>query len=168
MRKAIGVPYSCYQNEPSVPLRKLIDIPDDIQQRNKLLLKLFNEHVCDVSDAYDEDDEDDIEEIQITESSNGYGDIIVSYGDDVFLYVTFIEEDKQVPNAVVCAVPNEQNIYIIKEGGVLRENWSHDPDYTPIVTEGQLIAYDGVDQFLGIYDTLDQANQAQIDWCNQI
>lgn len=162
MRKAIGVPYCCYQNEPSVPLKKLIDIPDDIQKRNELLLKLFHQHVCDISNAY----EDDIE-VQITESSNGYGDIIVSYDEDCFLYVTFIEEDKQVPNAVVHKVIDEQNIFIVAVSGVLKEDWSHDPDYTPLVNEGQFIAYDGVDQFIGIYDTLEQANQAQMDWCNQ-
>lgn len=163
MRKAIGIPYCCNQNEPSVPLKKLIDIPDDIQQRNKLLLQLFNEHVCDMSDL----DDDEKEEVRITESSKGYGDIIVSYGDDVFLYVTFIEEDKQLPNAVMWLAVGEQNIFLVTSGGLLEENWSHDPDYTPIVTEGQFIAYDGCDQFLGIYDTLDQAVQAQLDWCNE-
>ena len=84
MKKAIVVPYAVYQNEPSRPISNLVDIPDDIQERDELLKQLFVEYVL--------DSEDDLE-LTITEGNErSYGDIIVSYDDSIFMYVTFVTE----------------------------------------------------------------------------
>jgi hypothetical protein len=82
MKQAICLPYCVDQNEPSKPLKQIISIPDNVVDRDKLLKSLFIEHVCEV-------DGDDIEVIDGNE--NDYGDVIVCYGDDMFVYVTFIE-----------------------------------------------------------------------------
>ncbi len=86
MKKAIVQPYCSDQNEPSRPLRKLVEIPDDIKERNQLLKKLFCEHVLDKSDW--EGDDPKIRKGR----ANDYGDLIVEGRFDTFLFVTFIEE----------------------------------------------------------------------------
>ena len=84
MKKAIIVPYAVDQNEPSRPISKLVDIPDDTQERDELLKQLFVEYVL--------DSEDDLE-LTITEGNErSYGDIIVSYYGSIFMYVTFVTE----------------------------------------------------------------------------
>lgn len=80
--KAIILPYAVDQNEPSRPISMLVDIPDDIQERDELLKQLFVEYVL--------DSEDDLE-LTITEGNErSYGDVIVSYDDSIFMYVVFI------------------------------------------------------------------------------
>lgn len=86
MKKAILLPYACGQNEPSKPLAQVFDIPDDVQERDEFLKNIFRTYVC---DGLDESDES--LEVKKSENRNDYGDIIVSYGDDLFLYVTFID-----------------------------------------------------------------------------
>lgn len=84
MKRAICLPYSTYQNEPSVPIKRIIEIPDDVAVRDKLLADLFTEYVCG----------GDVHPVTIKEGGRGcYGDLIVSSGDDdVFMFVTYIEE----------------------------------------------------------------------------
>ena len=81
-RQAILLPYCCDQNGPSVPLKFIVDIPDDVTARDKLLRELFIAHVMCEADAVD---------VDIDDTAGGYGDIVLSYN-DVFLYVTYIEE----------------------------------------------------------------------------
>ncbi len=84
MRKAIILPYAVDQNEPSRPISTLVDIPDDEQARDELLNRLFVEYVL--------DSDDDLELIINDGNENSYGDIIVSYADSIFMYVTFVTE----------------------------------------------------------------------------
>ena len=81
-RQAILLPYCVDQNEPSTPLKFIFNVPDDVVERDKLLRALFIEHVC-----------DDVEEadIHISEPDEGYGDVVVSWDDDMFLFLTYIE-----------------------------------------------------------------------------
>lgn len=82
MKLAIALPYYVGQNEPSKPLTNLVAVPDDVDERDEVLTKLFFERVLDC----------DFDELTVTETPYGYGDITVAYHDDVFLYITFIEK----------------------------------------------------------------------------
>lgn len=85
--KAIALPYACYQNEPSTPLKKILDLPTNKVERDAMLIDLFCEEVMRL-------DDDQLLEVTVTErqDSNEYGDITVAYDDEVFLFITFIEE----------------------------------------------------------------------------
>ena len=85
MKKAILVAYCCDQNEPSRPLPHIFLIPDHIGIRNALLKKLlvteFNLLLNDETP------------ITITKgNADDYGDLVVAYGDEMFLFVTFIKD----------------------------------------------------------------------------
>lgn len=83
MKKAICLPYCCDQNEPSIPLKQIVTLPDNVAKRNKLLKKLFVEHVCDA----------ELKELTVRKGKpDDYGDLFVSYGDEVYMFVTFIKE----------------------------------------------------------------------------
>ncbi len=84
MKRAICLPYCVDQNEPSKPINRIVDLPDNVVLRDTILKKLFNEHVCEV-------DEDDIELDERQGEEVNYGDIILSYDGSVFMYVTFVE-----------------------------------------------------------------------------
>jgi hypothetical protein len=90
-RKAILLPYCVDQNEPSIPLRFVIVIPDDVEERDVLLRKLFIDHVCG-EDCFDVDSIK--KEIDIIETPNdGYGDIAVECNSlGLFLFVTYLDE----------------------------------------------------------------------------
>jgi hypothetical protein len=87
MRQAIALPYAEGQNEPSKPVRRIVNIPDDVEERNALLTDLFYEYVIGNENErtlelkFDDGNVDD------------FGDIIVSLAEDegVYLYITFIE-----------------------------------------------------------------------------
>ena len=83
MKKAILLPYACDQHEPSRPLPHIFLIPDHVGTRDALLKKLFADHVCD-------EFQDDV--TVRTGKADDYGDLIVSFNDDMFLFVTFIKE----------------------------------------------------------------------------
>lgn len=83
MKRAIAMSYCAGQNEPSRPIKRIIEVPDNVAARDKLLKQLFNDHVCEV-----EDDEDLIIR---KGKKDDYGDVIVSdYNGDVFLFLTYI------------------------------------------------------------------------------
>lgn len=87
MKKAILLPYACYQNEPSLPLPKIYEIPDNIRLRDEMLKELFIQHV-----SNDEDDKNYHEKLRVNEMSN-YGDMeVTDRNGDCFLFVTFLEE----------------------------------------------------------------------------
>jgi len=78
--KAIAIPYACYQNEPSIPINRIIDVPEDPKQLKTLLRNLMLERVC--------DDEDIVNSCELDYNSH-YGDI--EFGDgDIFIYLTYI------------------------------------------------------------------------------
>ena len=82
MRKAVALPYSVDQNEPSKPLAHLVDIPENINDRNDLLKYLFTQHVCD--DLHPD-------EIEVYNGDQDYGDIVVADLDgNMFLYLTYV------------------------------------------------------------------------------
>jgi len=90
MRKAIILPYCVEQNAPSQPLKKLFDVPSNVKERDKALIKLFNE-------TFEEDpDDEESGKRKVTVKkgkADDYGDLIVTYGyGDYLLLVTFIEE----------------------------------------------------------------------------
>lgn len=80
--KAICLPYTVDQNEPSVPIKQIITLPDDVRLRDKMLKELFIAHVCDVS----------IQDLEIYGRSDEheFGDLTVAYEDSMFLYVTYV------------------------------------------------------------------------------
>ena len=87
MRKAILVPYACYQNEPSKPYPKIVEIPENIVSRDMFLKDFFVKHV-----SNDEDDPYYYDTLVVNESSN-YGDIkVVNEQEDCFLFVTYLVE----------------------------------------------------------------------------
>lgn len=61
---------------------------------------------------------------------------------------------------------NYQYIYECLEDHTLEQNWTQDPELVYDIKKGQVLAYDPIEQFLGIYDSAEQALQAQRDWCN--
>jgi hypothetical protein len=81
--KAIIVPYTVCQNEPSRPLSQIFDLPDDVEMRNEMLRNIFKEFV------YDEAEDDEIS-VRTSRDEHEYGDIIVSFGDDIFMFVTWV------------------------------------------------------------------------------
>lgn len=84
MRQAILLPYAVDQNEPSRPLQGVYVIPEDTESRDSMLIDIFVNHVCELEG-------DDIDEITVVDGSeDGFGDVIVSYMDSVYLFVTFI------------------------------------------------------------------------------
>lgn len=83
MKRAIAIPYCVDQNEPSIPVKQVLELPDDVTARNELLKDIFIERVCDV----------ERDDLTVKKGKrNDYGDLVVVYGDgDMFLYVTFVE-----------------------------------------------------------------------------
>jgi len=78
---AIAIPYCEYQNEPSRPLRQLVEIPSNVAARDEMLKKLFLDKVCDDPDA----------EITIYKGKKrDYGDLIVEGEYGVYLYLTYV------------------------------------------------------------------------------
>lgn len=87
MKRAILLPYLCYQNEPSKPYPKIVELPDDVVTRDAFLKEFYLEHV-----SNNEDDPDFRDTLVISDESS-YGDLEVTttFG-DVFLFVTYLEE----------------------------------------------------------------------------
>lgn len=81
--KAIILPYCVDQNEPSRPLNKIYDLPDDVKLRNKLLTELAVETL--------NTDPDNKFKVRKGKSDD-FGDLVV-YDQDCYclLYVTFIK-----------------------------------------------------------------------------
>lgn len=84
MNQAIIVPYIVDQNEPSRPIPQVFNLPDDVKERNEILLTIFKKYLL-------EDVESDKLEFFEEERFTLYGDIEVGYNDDLFLFVTFLE-----------------------------------------------------------------------------
>jgi len=83
MKKAIATSYAEEQNEPSCPLRRLIEVPTKKQEREELLKRIFIEHVCDVEP----------EELTVKHKKGAWGDLSVDAEDlGLHLYLTYIEE----------------------------------------------------------------------------
>jgi hypothetical protein len=82
MKQAIVVVYVEDQHCPSQPRRELLAVPDDTVERDAILRKMF------VSTAYDGAE---MEDITVTETppDQGYGDITVTDGSGVYMYLTF-------------------------------------------------------------------------------
>lgn len=86
--------YAEGQNEPSQPIPRIIEIPDDVAERNALLKNLFNTQVCADTHVCGSDDGGEFD-VKVTEGGKGhYGDLIVepTDGSSVYLFVTYIEE----------------------------------------------------------------------------
>jgi hypothetical protein len=83
MTKAIVLPYTEEQNEPSAPYSKLLVLPDDEQQRNVVLKSLFSE-------SY----EVDVDEVEVRPGGE-YGDFDVTDDSEYHLYITIIQERPQ-------------------------------------------------------------------------
>ena len=82
--KAILLPYTCDQNEPSRPVAQIIELPNETKPRNLYLKLLFIKHV---------NEDADIREVTIQKGKKyDYGDIIVEGPYDQFLYVTLIKD----------------------------------------------------------------------------
>ncbi len=83
-KKAIAVPYTEEQNEPSRPLSRIIEVPSNKKERDAMLLELYNstfqpdegEEPATVKDGKDDD----------------YGDVIVENDYGCYLFITYIEE----------------------------------------------------------------------------
>ena len=86
MIRAIAMPYCVDQNEPSCPLPFIVELDDNVKARDAKLKQLFNDHVMDI------DEEDGCELIVRKGKKNESGDLIVEYGDDLFLFLTYIKE----------------------------------------------------------------------------
>lgn len=83
MKKAIAVPYAIDQNEPSCPVRFLIDVPDNKKEREAFLKQVFIEHVCDVEP----------DELTVKHKKGAWGDMTVEADDlGLYMYLTFVEE----------------------------------------------------------------------------
>jgi hypothetical protein len=80
MARAIVLPYTEEQNEPSAPYSKLLVLPDDKLERTLKLKQLFSESF-----------EIDIEEVEVKPGGD-YGDYDVTDNDDYHLFVTIVEE----------------------------------------------------------------------------
>lgn len=88
MKQAIIVPYMVDQNEPSRPIPQIFNLPDDVVERNEILLNIFREHLLGDVESVDLEFFED-------ERENKYGDLEVGYHDDLFLFVTYIEEQNR-------------------------------------------------------------------------
>lgn len=79
---AIAVPYCESQNEPSRPFSQLIELPDNIASRDKMLKKFFVDNVCDDEDAG----------LVVRKGKKGidYGDLVVDSEIGVYLYLTYV------------------------------------------------------------------------------
>lgn len=80
MARAILMPYTEEQNEPSTPSSKLLTLPDDEQERNAVLRNLFSE-------SY----EVDVDEVEVRPGGD-YGDFDVTDDSEYHLYITIIQE----------------------------------------------------------------------------
>ena len=75
----IAVPYMVEQNEPSNPIPRLIQVSETTSERDETLRNVFFE-------------EFGIREgLTVSERSNGYGDIQVSWNDEMYVYFTYIK-----------------------------------------------------------------------------
>jgi hypothetical protein len=82
---AILLPYAVDQNEPSKPVKHLVEVPTEKKHRDDVLKQLFVKHVCLL-------DSDEIKDIKIKKGGEkSYGDLVVSWQDDQFLFVTFVD-----------------------------------------------------------------------------
>ena len=94
MKLAIVLWYTEYQNEPSEPNKQLINLPDSVVERDKMLIAQFVEEHGD-EDVKPDDltvrGDEDVDDLTV-ESENGvyYGDLQVSYG-ETHMFVTFAE-----------------------------------------------------------------------------
>jgi hypothetical protein len=90
MKKAILLPYHVDQNAPSRPLDRVVVLPDNVKERDKLLKKLFVEHV--LGEDYVKEFGLKSSELKVTKgSSDDYGDLIVEFKDDQYLFVTYVK-----------------------------------------------------------------------------
>lgn len=85
MKRAICLPYTENQNAPSVPLRKIISLPDSKKERDALLKKIFVEQVCPDTDV-------DQLIVRNGRKDDDYGDLIVAHEYGIYMFVTYIED----------------------------------------------------------------------------
>jgi hypothetical protein len=78
---AIVLWYQEEQNEPSQPNKQLVNLPDNITERNEQLVNQYLEE-------YGDDDSIDPKDIIIDDSASYYGDLQVSYGNH-HMFVTY-------------------------------------------------------------------------------
>jgi hypothetical protein len=85
--KAIATPYAVGQNEPSRPLAKLVDIPDDVTERDHMLTELFFTHALGMEDDCDRP------ELTIKEGWNDrYGNLTVYCAThEIFLFLVYVD-----------------------------------------------------------------------------
>jgi hypothetical protein len=57
------------------------------------------------------------------------------------------------------------SIFVVTRSGHIRLDAGDEQEQQ--VQEGQYVAYDGVGLALGVFDTIEQATQAQINWCKE-
>ena len=127
-KKAIVLPYVCYQNEPSVPSRHLVTVPDDEERRDVFLHELF-------TTFYEIDDEELLEDVKVDTAPNTYGDVGIGDG-DMFLYLTFVDEEIEVNNRTdkdkwlerVNAEDNGNSVSISEDGKIQVKNWRDEPE----------------------------------------
>lgn len=93
MRKAIIVDYLIDQNEPSKPFSQVFILPDDKEERDKALRKLWRLTFL----GTDEDIQREGLEMEdgdipiLEEDDTRFGDITV--GEDPLLFITFLDEE---------------------------------------------------------------------------
>ena len=98
-QKAIIIDYLCDQNAPSTPFKQLFVLPDDEDERNQALRKLW----CETFLGSEEGDDDyELADVEVVTSEDcrgcnqtNYGDLIVG-DDDQCLLVTFLEEPFEI------------------------------------------------------------------------
>jgi hypothetical protein len=88
VRKMIAVPYSVDQNEPSKPLRQLVDYDNASDVFEATVKQLYIDHVCDEANV------DDI--VVQYQFDSQYSDVVVFQdlypsASDAYLYLTFID-----------------------------------------------------------------------------
>lgn len=84
MKRAIAIPYSVDQHEPSRPLKQLVELLEDPTANEEMLKKLFCETVYDGAS---------FDEITVREGDEwDFGDIVVEAQGDFFLFLTLTDE----------------------------------------------------------------------------
>jgi len=81
-KKAIAVPYAVYQNEPSVPYKKIVTVPDDRSTHRELFIEILSQFYYSESGEY--------ERFEINYTPSRFGDVSFGNG-DMFVFFTFID-----------------------------------------------------------------------------
>lgn len=82
MRQAIALPYCSGQGEPSRPVKQLVNVPDNVAERDAMLKQLFVETV------YDGVTVDKVDVCPC--DADDYGDLVVEARGGYYLYITFL------------------------------------------------------------------------------